>query len=565
MTQIKISNLLPNPPGTGSGVCKGTDLIPATDTTNTTQAASGSTFKYTRSAELNFTLTAMGLTTYTACLTASTVALTVTYANGTAGVGATLTNAGAQAALTIDGVALAVGNRVLVKDQASTFQNGIYAVTNIGSASTNWVLTRATDYDEAAEIEQYGVMLINQGTVNAGLLYQETAAGPFTIGTSPITFTQFSTGSVTLPVSLANGGTGASLTASNGGIFYSDASTGEILAGTATATQMLQSGASTAPAWSSSTWPATTITNQLLYSSTTNTVVGLATAASAGLLTNGAGVPAWVAATGTGAPVLATSPVLVTPLLGTPTSGVLTNCTGLPVSTGISGLGTGVATALAVNVGSAGAFVVNGGALGTPSSGTLTNCTGLPIAGTTGYGTGVATALAANVTGSGGIVLATAPTLTQVTFSTTSGIIGTTTNDNAAALSVGQLVESNVASGSAVSATSTAPIRVTLISLTAGDWDVWANVGSLVDVTTTTSQLAGAISLVDNTLPTSPNGGGYFLLDGLSVAAGKNLLLPVGMMRITVAAPTDVYLVGQATFATSTLGLYGYIGARRRR
>jgi hypothetical protein len=65
--------------------------------------------------------------------------------------------------------------------------------------------------------------------------------------------------------------------------------------------------------------------------------------------------------------------------LGTPSSGTLTNATGLPVATGISGLGTSVATALAVNVGTAGAFVVNGGALGTPSSGTLTNATGLPL------------------------------------------------------------------------------------------------------------------------------------------------------------------------------------------
>lgn len=71
-----------------------------------------------------------------------------------------------------------------------------------------------------------------------------------------------------------------------------------------------------------------------------------------------------------------TSMIFVTPTLGTPVSGTLTNCTGLPIGSGVSGLGTGIATALGVAVGSAGAPVINGGALGTPSSGTVTNLTG---------------------------------------------------------------------------------------------------------------------------------------------------------------------------------------------
>lgn len=88
--------------------------------------------------------------------------------------------------------------------------------------------------------------------------------------------------------------------------------------------------------------------------------------------------------TGTGALVLGTSPALTTPNIGTPSAGVLTSCTGLPVSTGISGLGTGIAAALAVNAGSAGAPVLFNGALGTPASGTLTNCTSIPVAQATG-------------------------------------------------------------------------------------------------------------------------------------------------------------------------------------
>ncbi len=124
--------------------------------------------------------------------------------------------------------------------------------------------------------------------------------------------------------------------------------------------------------------------------------------------------------------------------LGTPSSGTLTNATGLPISSGVSGLGTNVATALAVNVGSAGAFVTFDGALGTPSSGTLTNATGLPIStGVSGLGTGVATFLAtptsANLASaltdeegsSGGFTRSTGSTLTTATLAGNTTISGT--------------------------------------------------------------------------------------------------------------------------------------------
>lgn len=173
-----------------TGVPNGDVELPGTNPLDTTSSLNGTTFKYLLVDVLQYILNAQGFTTYASCVVATTSALNATYANGTAGVGATLTNAGAQSALAIDGVTLTVNDRVLVKNQASTYENGIYVVTNAGSASSNWILTRATDYNEPSEIIYLGVVAITQGASQAGLIFQESAQGPFVIGTSPITFGQ---------------------------------------------------------------------------------------------------------------------------------------------------------------------------------------------------------------------------------------------------------------------------------------------------------------------------------------------------------------------------------------
>jgi hypothetical protein len=133
-----------------------------------------------------------GLDVKDSVIVTTTGNLTATYSNGTSGVGATLTNSGTQAAITIDSRVLVVGERVLVKDQTTGLQNGFYKVTTVGTASTNWVLTRTVDADEASEITPGAFTFVEEGTVGANNGYVCTNVGAITIGTTPITFVQFS-------------------------------------------------------------------------------------------------------------------------------------------------------------------------------------------------------------------------------------------------------------------------------------------------------------------------------------------------------------------------------------
>lgn len=134
---------------------------------------------------------AQGLNVHPASLAGTTANLNATYSNGTAGVGATLTNAGTQAAFSTDGVTPAINSRILVKDQTTTAQNGIYTLTTVGSGSTNWVLTRATDFDTSAEIAGGDFTFVDTGTTlaNTGWVCVNEVT---TVGTDPVVFDQFS-------------------------------------------------------------------------------------------------------------------------------------------------------------------------------------------------------------------------------------------------------------------------------------------------------------------------------------------------------------------------------------
>ena len=324
---------------------------------------------------------AAGIEYKQACYGATTANLTATYNNGVnAGVGATLTST-FFGTFTIDGLTPSTSKRILVKNQTSSFQNGVYTVFNVGGPAAQWVLKRATDFDQPSEINAGILVPVEFGTVNAVSSWIQTS-NVNSVGIDNITFTPFtyspgsylqvsnnlsdvasaatsrtnlgltnvatqnvttnavllgaasntinsvnltngqiligSTGSTPVgavptngtniswstgagsltanisgQVGLDNGGTNANLTASNGGIVYSTDTSLNVLPGTDTAKRLLMSGANNTPLWSTATYPAITITKQLLYSVSGNNVTGLSTLNNGVLITSSAGYPSW--------------------------------------------------------------------------------------------------------------------------------------------------------------------------------------------------------------------------------------------------------------------------------
>ena len=143
------------------------------------------------------TIAAAGIHYHTPARVEAPANLPSTYDNGTSGVGATLTNSGTQVAIVIDGVALSSADRVLIYQQTDPAHNGVYTVTTVGSVSTNWVLTRATDADsygpsDPDALGQGDAFFISAGDTGAGETYVMTTVGTITFGTTGIVFTQIS-------------------------------------------------------------------------------------------------------------------------------------------------------------------------------------------------------------------------------------------------------------------------------------------------------------------------------------------------------------------------------------
>jgi len=122
---------------------------------------------------------------------ATTADLAYTYSNGSSGVGATLTN-GSNGAITLDGVALILNMRVLVKDQDDAEENGIYYVSTAGAVSAALVLTRVTDADTDSEIPGGSFTFVEQGTIGSENGYVFTHNGTPTVGTTELPVSQFS-------------------------------------------------------------------------------------------------------------------------------------------------------------------------------------------------------------------------------------------------------------------------------------------------------------------------------------------------------------------------------------
>jgi hypothetical protein len=318
----------------------------------------------------------------------------------------------------------------------------------------------------------------------------------------PMTFTLGWTGQL----GLTRGGTNASLTTSNGGIVYSNASSLAILSGTSTANQLLVSGASTTPQWTTSTYPLTNAVNTLLYASSANVMAALATANSSVLITSTGGVPSLSTTLPSGisaSGMVLTSPKIITSALDT-----------------------------------------NGNTLFTVT----------PVASAVNYLTFVNAATAGNpVLGASG---SDSNVQLQLIGKGTSGVIeqGATNGAGTSAGYKGEIIQGQVLGSAAVSLTTTTAKDVTNISLTAGNWIITGN--AVIQSSIAAQQGIVWVSATSATLPDVS-------LRNQIAATFTVLGLETFTLIVRPTSTTTYYLSAYCAFASGTSTACGSITALR--
>ncbi len=451
---------------------------------------------------------ASGVNIHIACETATTAALaTCTYNNGASGVGATLTATTNIVLGTIGGYAsLAVGSRLLVKNQASGLQNGIYVVTSLGSAGVSpWQLTRATDFDgsPASEVAAGDLTYIQSGTLN-GTQWVETATGTgspgnyIIIGTDALVFTQFSgAGSYTA-------GVGIDITSnviSNTGVLSNIAGTNIAVSGATGNVTISVTG--TVPTATTSTNIAGGVAGNVHYQS------GVGTTA---FVTNAAGV--LQAASSGATPTWTTTPTLTgTNFTGIPNAG-LTNSS---LTLGSTSMALGSTTTTVAGLSSVTSTTFVGALTGNSSTATNVSWAGL---------TGPATSNTATATINTSQVLRghfdTSATNGQTLFSITEDVASTKAGIIA---NRARLLTVNTLSGSTCYPFSSSIGGTNVFSVN--------NLGSLsvAGLAAASGNTAGTVSIVAGTGDATFAGGNLSISSGSGTGAGSGLL--------TIAAGSD--------------------------
>ena len=327
------------------------------------------------------TLVATGITYHSPVkyeVPSTTGNLVATYNNGTAGVSATLTNAGTLAAFVPDGVTATISDRVLVYNQTNAFENGVYTVTTVGDGSTSWVLTRAADADTYAlkspnSLGGGDAFFVTSGNTGAGETYLCNNSGVISFGSTAISFVQISSAqvysagnglsltntvfSLATPVAVANGGTGVSTAPGNGELLIGNGS------GYTLATLTAGSGVSITNSAGSITLSATGLGGTVT-----------AVTATGPLASSGGTAPniSIANSTGTGSVVLDNGPIIYSATITGAVSASITTLTGTNLSYGSATITTGNLIVSSGNVGigltptaSVGALQVSGGAFAT--------------------------------------------------------------------------------------------------------------------------------------------------------------------------------------------------------